>query len=180
MPSAPPEPAAPDLDTGALEKKLGCASSGPKHAAPVVPSGEGRWVGEARAVDKGKEKTELLILGADTVPTSTVGPLDLPVRVGIGSFPDDQAGQATKLVAALSRGDVAPKSNRAATFLRTWRSGSVRNAAITSGVSVRLVSDDGVYLRQMPGQKVLLVQLKATSAGKGADGLYAELWPASW
>ena len=90
--ASPPPPAPTDMDVAALEHDLNCSKTGPKQACRIVkefassqrytaktPSGEGRWVGQAYTVEKGVEKERDLILWAKTVPTSQVGPGDLPI-----------------------------------------------------------------------------------------------------
>jgi hypothetical protein len=121
-----------------------------------------------------------LLFLARQVPTSTVGPTELPLRIGTGFFPDDKRDAALKLVNALSRGDTVSRNNQALPFLKAWSSGGEHGAILTSGTSVRLVSEQETYVRQGSAQKLLIVQpVRASGAGPG-DGLYAEAWAATW
>jgi hypothetical protein len=180
----------PDVDAALIEKQLGCG--GAKHKEPCrivdefthaarwtlqIPSGEGRWVGRAYSVEKGADKSDLFMLVARQVPTSTVGPTELPIRIGTGSFPEDKRDAALKLVNALARYDTVPRSNAALAFVKSWSSGNEKGAIMTGGSSVRLVSEQETYIRQGAAQKLLLVTTGKSGTG---DGLYAELWPATW
>lgn len=192
---AEPAPPPPELDVAAQEKALGCprahkdacrilaefASAGTWQAQ--MPSGEGAWVGRAVVVSGKLDSVESLVLGARRVPTSEVGPGDLPLKVALGPMPGDQSAATDKLVSALARGDTAPKSNAALAYAKSWRPASARAATKTTGSSLRLVSDASVYLRQTSAQKVLVVQIGAAAPGKvvaAGDASYAELWPVSW
>jgi hypothetical protein len=189
---APAAQSSPDIDTAPLSKQLGCGSARHREACRIldefgratrwnqqIPSGEGRWVGHSNSVDKGADKAELYIFVARQVPTSTVGPTELPIRIGTGVFPEDKHDAALKLVNALSRFDTVPRSNQALAYLKGWTSGDEKGAIATQGPSVRLVSDHETYVRQGSGQKLLVVVVRASGASPG-DGLYAEVWPATW
>jgi hypothetical protein len=196
-PIAPPpaEPALPaalpaDLDVAALKKKLACVGDtrrqscrilnefeGAARFAPQIPSGEGRWIGNAYKMEKNAEKSELVVVSASQVPTSTVGPNELALKVGIGPMPDDKREHGTKLVNALSHGDSVSKLNQAAPYVKTWKPSDARGTMATSGTSIRTLSEE-VYLRQT-STKVLLVRLK-TAAGAAPEATVAELWAAAW
>jgi hypothetical protein len=188
--AAPLPPAAPaDIDVAALRKKLGCtdarrslcrvlgefADAG--QFAPRIPSGEGRWIGTAYALEKGGEKSELLLFSVAQAPTSTVPPGELALRVGTGPLPDDKRDHGVKLASALARGDTVPRSNQTAPYVKAWKPERARGTMQTSGNSVRLVSEE-TFLRQS-STKTLLVRVKMAPSG-AEDVMAAELWPVSW
>jgi hypothetical protein len=189
--TAAPLPAAPpaDIDVAALRKKLGCTDArrplcrvlgefaDASQFAPRIPSGEGRWIGTAYAVEKGAEKSELLLLSVMQAPTSTVPPGELALRVGTGPLPDDKRDHGVKLASALARGDTVPRSNQTAPYVKAWKPERARGAMQTSGNSVRLVSEE-TFLRQT-STKTLLVRVKMAPSGT-EDVTAAELWPVSW
>ena len=198
-PIAPPpvEPTLPaalpaDVDVAALKKRLACAGDTRRSScrilnefgdasrfAPQIPSGEGRWIGNAYTLEKNAEKSELVVVSVSQVPTSTIGPNELALKVGIGPMPEDKREHGMKLVNALSHGDTVSKLNQAAPYVKAWKPGDARGTMATSGTSVRTVTDE-VYLRQA-STKVLLVRLKAQGAAGGApEATFAELWAASW
>jgi hypothetical protein len=146
--------------------------------APQIPSGEGRWIGNSYTIEKNVEKADLIVLSASQVPTSTVPPGELALKIGIGPIPDDKREHATKLVNALSHGDTVSKLNQAAPYVKTWKPSDARGTMATSGTSVRTVTDE-IYVRQA-STKILLVRLKAQAAGSAAEATLAELWAAAW
>jgi len=187
--SVPIAPA--DLDIAALKKKLSCAGDtrrascrilsefeGASRFSPQIPSGEGRWIGTAHTLEKNVEKSELMVLAASQVPTSTVPPGELALRIGVGPLPEDKREHGTKLVNALSHGDTVSKLNQAAPYVKAWKPDDGRGTMATSGTSIRTVTDD-IYLRQS-SSKVLLVRLKPQAAGIAAEATFAELWAAAW
>jgi hypothetical protein len=189
-PPAPREPPS-DLDVAGLEKKLGCSGNKVRQACKLLadfaradrwpadpPSGRGRWVGNAFKIEKGAEKRELLILYAERVPTAQVPPGDLPVKIGTGPIPDELETHGTKLVNILSRGDVPTKKNHAAPFVDDFVPRDSQGAANTTGRSVRLISDN-VFIRQ-GSRKLYYVETKTGGSDEPGDGVYAELWLASW
>jgi hypothetical protein len=202
--AAPPPPvplpqpiaqaASPDIDVAQLQKQLGCSATGiAKQSCRVLsefaearrftgatPSGDGRWFGNAYVVDKKKEKTDLLIFAARRVGTSQIGPNDLPIRVAMGTIPDDKRDHGLKLASALSRSDVVGKTNQALPYVKAFAATSDRGVVPTSGASVRLISDETVYVREAAGQKVLLIRPASGTGAAPGDGTYAELWLASW
>jgi hypothetical protein len=182
----------PDLDVAAVEKKLGCSGNKARQACRLLvdfaraerwpadpPSGRGRWVGNAFRIEKGAEKRELLILYAERVPTAQVPPGDLPVKIGTGPVPDEFQTHGTKLVNILSRGDVPTKKNHAAPYVDSFVPKDDRGATNSAGRSVRLISEQNVYLRQ-GNRKLYYVETKTGGADEPGDGVYAELWLASW
>jgi hypothetical protein len=188
-----PQPASPDIDLAPLQKQLGCGATGAgKQACRILaefaearrftgetPSGEGKWFGNAYTVEKKAEKTELMIFAAKRVGTGQIGPNDLPIRVGTGTLPEDKRAHGQKLASALSRADVVGRTNQALPYVKSFTPAGDRGVVATSGASVRLISDETVYVRQGSGQKVLLVRPR-TGGGAPGDGTYAELWLAAW
>jgi hypothetical protein len=195
VPSAPPAPttASPDFDVERLQKQLKCGGAGHKEACRVleefagahrwearIPSGEGRWVGNAYQIEKGADRTELILMSARQVPTNTIGPGDLPLRVGTGPMPDDKRAAGMKLSAALSRGDTVPRGNPALGFAKTWVSGRECSVVNTTGQSLRLVAEHATFVREGAGQKVIIVQPHEGAQTTPGDGTYAEVWPITW
>jgi hypothetical protein len=193
--ATPAAPTPSDLDVPSIEHALGCPR-GHKDACRILaefasagtwqaqmPSGEGAWVGTAVTVQAKMDISEPIVLGARRVPTSEVGPGDLPLKVGFGPMPSDMRTATDKLVAALGRGDTVPKSNAALAFAKSFTPPDARIATKTTGSSVRLISNESVYVRQTSSQKVLVVRMPALPPGKVAvpgEASYAELWPVSW
>jgi len=186
-----PSAALSDLDVGALKKKLACAGDTRRNGcrilnefeqaspfSPRIPSGEGRWIGTAYTIEKGAEKSELMIVSVSQTPTSTVPAGELALKIGIGPLPDNLHAHGMKLVNALSHGDTVSKLNQAAPYVKAWKPGDAQGTMATSGISVRRVADD-TYLRQT-STKILLVRLKAQSAATAPEATFAELWAASW
>ena len=200
----PPEPeqaapapvaraATPDLDAVQLGQQLGCSGNQGRRACRVLaefaqaarwsaqtPSGEGRWFGRAYTVEKGAEKSDLMILLAKNVPTSQIGPGDLPIRIAMGSLPEDASHEGAKLVASLSRSNNVSKTSKAVAYVRSFSSQNERGAVTTAGSSVRLISEDAVYVRQGAGQKLLVVRASSGPSASPGDGTYAELWATTW
>jgi hypothetical protein len=193
--SSPPQPtpvAPKDLDVAALEQDLGCAKASRPKACRILkdfaqaqrftartPSGEGRWIGNAVSVDKGVETSRHLVLWAKTVPTSQVGPGDLPVKAGFEFIPEGLKLQSEKLMRALVRSADPPESNPAYQFAKAFVPPKQRVMANTAGPSVHLTSEQSVYLRYAPPRKVYLVN-PAPGAAAAGDGIYAELWLGDW
>jgi hypothetical protein len=188
---SPPAAAPSDVDVGALKKKFACAGDTRRHScrilnefedasrfSPQIPSGEGRWIGTAYTLEKGAEKSEIMIVSVSQMPTSTVPLGELALKVGIGPLPDNMRDHGMKLVNALSHGDTVSKLNQAAPYVKAWKPGDAQGTMATSGVSVRRVADE-TYLRQA-STKVLLVRLKAQGAGTASEATFAELWATSW
>ncbi len=193
-PLLPPTPAvAPkDLDVQALESDLGCDKSRhPQscrilrefaHAQPFTartPSGEGRWIGPAITVQDGTEATRHLVLWCKSVPTSQVGPGDLPVKAGYELIPAGLKLQSEKLMRALTRAADPPESNPAYQFAHGFVPKEPRTLAITAGPSVHITSEQPAYLRFSPPRRVYLVSPAGAAATSG-DGVYAELWLGDW
>jgi hypothetical protein len=178
-----------DIDVAALRKKLGCtdarralcrvlgefADAG--RFAPRIPSGEGRFIGTAYTLEKGAEKSELLLLSAIQAPTSTVPAGELALRIGMGPVPDDKRDHGVKLASALARGDTVPRTNQTAPYVKTWKPADARGTMQTSGNSVRLVTEES-FLRQT-STKTLLVRVRMAPSGT-EDVTAAELWAVTW
>jgi hypothetical protein len=188
---APPAPA--DINATALSDDLKCAKTGPKQACRVIkefaqaqrftaqtPSGEGRWVGQAFVVEKGVESTKEIILWAKRVPTSQVGPGDLPIKLGYDFFPGELKSHAEKLVRALSHGEPPSPRNQAFPFAKSLVPTVQRVIVNTNGQSVHVTSEESIYIRAKAPRNVYLVNpSNARGAGTG-DGMYAELWLSDW
>ncbi|MDC0749136.1 hypothetical protein [Polyangium mundeleinium] len=197
--AAPPPPeavAAPDdLDIAALKKALTCAAdakSGPcavvnafgscKPWNPVVPSGDGRWIGRGYRVEGGKTSDEFTIVRSRRVPSNEVGPGQLPAKVGISDIAKQEGSafsQADRLIRTLERSDVPPRSNMALDYLKkraSWPEGFTMK---TVGGQVYVASEGGTFVCQGPKQELYLVQ-RAATRGKPGDGLYATAYPVSW
>jgi len=187
-----PRPAPADILLEPLQKALKCDKKSKTESCRVInefaaatrwsvqtPAGEGRWVGQAFVRDQGVEKKQILLLWAKQMPTSQVGPGDLPVRVGTGTLTEDLVEHGFKMIAALNRGDQPSKHNQARREVEAFVPTTNRGAVNTAGASVRLIAEETVYFRQA-GRKVLMVMPnQATSAAPG-DGTYAEFWRATW
>jgi hypothetical protein len=144
-----------------------------------TPSGEGRWIGNAYVREKGKETKQLLLLWAKQVPTSQVGPGDLPIRVGNGTLDESLVEHGFKMVNALSRSDQPSKHNQARSAVDSFVPATQRGAVNTAGASVRLISEESIYLRQS-GRKVLMFTPNQAQSATLGDGTYAEFWRATW
>ncbi len=192
--SAPPapRPAPADLSVEALSRELGCGKTSVSEPCrilgefatasrwtPRLPSGEGRWVGNATIVDKGKEKREILILFAKNVPTSHVSPGDLALKVGYDTIAEDLRDHAGKMIRSLARGDTPNRRNQARATIESFVPQVMRGAVNTALASVQLISEEQVFLRQA-GRKVLVVMPNRQVSAVAGDGTYAELWVATW
>jgi hypothetical protein len=189
LPAAAPA----DLDVAALKKKLACAGDKRRQAcrileefeqgaafAPKIPSGEGRFIGNAYTLEKGAEKSDLLVLSVSQVPTATVPPGELALHVGTGAVPADRHDHGVKLANALSHGDTVAKTNQALPYVKSFTAPDSQGTMQTAGTSVRAVSEE-LFLRLGAASKVLLVRMKPpTAAGGPPEGTFAELWAASW
>ena len=191
--AAPAPPAPQDIDVGALEKELNCQKTGPKQACRILkefasaqrftahtPSGEGRWVGHSFTVDKGVESERQLIFWSKSVPTSQVGPGDLPVKVGFDFFPDELKAHAEKLVRTLGRGDPPSPKNQAFPYAKVYVPTKQRVIVNTAGPSVHVTAEESIYIRAKQLRFVYIVNPSTSRESATGDGLYAELWLADW
>jgi len=191
--AAPPAP--PDVDVAQLQKALKCGGDAHSGACgvlakmasckawdPIVPSGDGRWLGRGWVVEGAKTTEQVTVLRARRVPTSEVGPGQLGVRVAIADLPKQEGDafeQAGRAIRAFERGDVPAKSSPTLEYLKQRTQWSEAAALRTVGGQVYALTPGGAYLCQGPGRAVLIAQRDAAHGANG-DGLYAELWPTSW
>jgi hypothetical protein len=188
----------PDLDVKQLEVHLGCARGQHGNACRILndfddgsrfgatlPPGGARWMGRAYRIDHGgAEKADFVVVHAIGIPSSTIGTADLPFKIGLDSLPKDKRKDAGRLLKALSRSERVPSSNKTFPLVKDYVTGNARLAMATAGLSVRLLAEDAVFVRQSKvRQKLVVIQIKANASGAplpGADGVYAELWPVVW
>jgi hypothetical protein len=192
---APPAPAPPDLDVSAQQRTLKCGDT--KSGAcgvlakmaicgawnPVVPSGDGRWIGRGWLIEGAKTTDQITVARARRVPTSEVGPGQLGVRIAVAELPRQEGAafdQADRAIRAYERADVPPRSSPTLEYLKRRTDWSEASALVTaSGGHVYALTTNGTYLCQGPSRSLLVFE-RAGTRGAGADGLYAELWPTSW
>ena len=188
------EPAPPDVDAASLLEDLGCDEkakgdlcrilgefSEGKKWKPTIPSGRGVWVGKSHHIGK-DEPGELLALRVKMVPTSQVGPSDLPIMMGFEPLPDEHEAAGEKLFRALQRGGQGKLTNPVLPFLEDrFIPREEFGAMQTEGTSTKLLSNDDIYIRQISLKKIVLVKLAASAPGKDdVSGEVAELWSAVW
>jgi hypothetical protein len=188
----------PDLDTKLLQQHLGCLHGRHGHACRIVrefsdgsrfgatiPSGGARWMGKAYRIDHGgAERADFAVVHAIGIPSANLGTADLPFKLGLDSLPKDKRKGAGKLLKALSHSERVPASNKTYPFVKDYVSDNARLAMATTGLSVRLLAEEAVFVRQSKvRQKLVVIRLKADASGAplaGADGTYADLWPVTW
>jgi hypothetical protein len=191
-PATEAHPAASDITLDSYFKDLKCGKKATTESCRILqefstakkwsfnlPSGEGRWVGNALVREKGVEKKQLLILWAKRMPTAQVGPQDLPLKVGTGTLESDVLEQGFKMIRSLSQGDSPSKRNQARPIVEAFVPQVTRGAVATAGVSVRLISEESVYIRQ-EGRKVLMFSPNLSQSASAGDGTYAEFWSSTW
>jgi hypothetical protein len=191
-PPAATRPAPADIELDSYVKELKCGKKATTDSCRLLqefsvakrwtfnlPSGEGRWVGNAFVREKGIEKKQLMILWAKRMPTAQVGPGDLPLKVGTGTLSDDLLEHGFKMVRSLSQGDSPSKRNQAKPQVEAFVPTTTRGAVTTAGASIRLISEESVYLRQ-DGRKVLLFAPNLGQSAAAGDGTYAEFWSSTW
>jgi len=193
---AEPELAAPaDLDVAAQKKALKCggdAKSGPCAVLqafgtcvawnPVVPSGDGRWIGRGYRVEGGKTTEEVTLLRARRVPSNETAPGQLPAKIAVTDLAKEEGqafAQADKLINTLKRSDVPAKSNMALEHLKKREAWPEGFSMKTTGGQVYVLSQGGTFVCQGPKRELYVVQRAATRGSQG-DGLYAEVWSATW
>jgi hypothetical protein len=189
----PPPPPPDDLDLDAARTALACPSGATTGACgvlagftscaawdPVVPSGDGRWLGRATVVENGKRRDGVAMLRARRVPSAEVAPGQLLAKLALAelSRDDDAFAQADKAIRALERSDVPARGNPAIDRLKTRTDWAESFAARTSKGQVYAAREGGLYACQGPKRQVFVVQ--RAGAKTSAEGLYAELWPATW
>jgi hypothetical protein len=184
-----------DLDVAALKKGLKCANdakSGPcfilaafSTCTPwnaIVPSGDGRWIGFGHRVENGKTTDTPTILRARRVPANEVAPGQIPVKIGFMEIAKEEGSaysQADKVIRALARADVPAKSNPALEFLKKREEWPEGYAVKTVSGQVYIAAHGGTFACQGPKQQIYVVQKAATRSSQ-SDGLYGELWAATW
>ncbi len=190
---APPPP--PDLNVAALQKTLACAAnakSGPcavlaafatcKSWSAEVPSGDGRWLGRGYEVDGKTTTDQVALLRLRRVPSSEVGPGQLPARLALGVIAKEEGApftEADKAIRALERSDVPPRGNAAIEHLKAKTQWSEAFVTRTSGGQVYGLSHGGLYMCEGPKRELYVVRRASTRTGAG-DGFYATLWGATW
>jgi hypothetical protein len=190
---APPPPS--DLDVAALQKALACAGnakSGPclvlagfatcKPWSAEAPSGDGRWLGRGHEVDGKSTTDQVAVLRVRRVPTSEVGPGQLPARLALGTIAKEEGApftEADKAIRALERSDVPPRGNAAIEHLKAKTQWSEAFVTRTVGNQVYGLSHGGLYVCEGPKRELYVVRRASTRTGTG-DGFYATLWGATW
>ncbi len=190
---APPPP--PDLDVAALQKALACAANAKSGACGVLagfatckawsaeaPSGDGRWIGRGYEVDGKTTTDEVALLRLRRVPTSEVGPGQLPARIALNVIAKDEGApfsEADRAIRALERSDVPPRGNAAIEHLKAKTQWSEAFATRTAGNQVYGLSHGGLYICEGPKRELYVARRASTRAGTG-DGFYATLWGATW
>jgi hypothetical protein len=197
--SAPelPAPTVADLDVAALSKALRCAAGAEGGACRVLdamrrchawsattPSGEGRYIGRGWVVQDGSSSDEITIVRAHTAARSELASWMLPLKMAIARIPPDAGpafAQATKAIDAYARHDVPKVKNAAVDFLKQKSDWPAEVPAVrTTGVMVQTFSGRPAFLCEGPDQQLVLVQPHAGAANTNGNGLYVELWAASW
>jgi hypothetical protein len=187
----PPPPD--DLAVAELQKALQCGGGKAGPCAIVsgftgctvwsanLPSGEGRWIGRGFTVEKGKTTEGIAMMRVRRVPTTEVGPGQLPVKLGIAELlADDPAyKQAGLAVRTYERQDTPPKNNAGVEHLKQRTDWVESFATRTAGGQVYALSGGGTFVCQGPKQQLLLVRRSGSRTDK-ADGVYAELWATTW
>lgn len=189
---APPPP--PDLDVAALQKALACggAKTGPcavlaaigtcKPWSAEAPAGDGRWIGRGYEVSDKKTTDLVSVLRVRRVPTSEVGPGQLPARVALGQIDKEEGSpftEADKAIKALERSDVPPKGSAAIEHLKKMSQWSEAFVTRTAGGQVYGLSHGGLFVCEGPKRELVVVRRESTRTGTG-DGVYAILWAATW
>jgi hypothetical protein len=188
-------PPTPDLDVPSLQKALKCGGDAKSGACgilakaasckpfdPMVPSGDGRWLGRGYLVEGAKVTEQFTVVRARRVPTSEVGPGQLGVKIAVADIPKQEGlafDQADRAIRAFERADIPGKSHPTMEYVKARTDWPERAAVRTAGGQVFAVGENGTYLCQGASRTVLVVQ-RAASRGASGDGLYAEVWPTSW
>lgn len=189
----PPPPPPDDLDVATAQAALKCPAGAKTGACgvlaafascaawdPIVPSGDGRWMGRATVVENGKARDGVAMLRARRVPTAEVAPGQLAARISVVELPhdDDAFPQADRAIRALEHDDVPRRGNAAMDLLKSRTEWPESYAAKTSHGQVYAAREGGMWACQGPKRQVLVVERSGSKSS--ADGLYAELWPATW
>jgi hypothetical protein len=204
-PDAPPTdglghpPRLPDADLDTLMSGLKCSRvaaerPGPckvllamencKEWAAMPPAGDGRFIGHGWRVAGQKTSDVITLLRTRKVREAEVAPWQLPIKIALGSIGKDAGpafAQADSAIGAYTRRVVPPSGNAAVDYVKgksDWA--DEMTAARTMGAMVETFSDHPTYICQGEGPQIELVRQASTDIGLKSDGLYAELWAASW
>jgi hypothetical protein len=194
-PTAEAMPPPDDLDVAAVQKALKCATDAKSGACGVLakytsctawnavsPSGDARYVGRGTLVEGAKSTESVVVLRSKRVPLNEVGPGQLGVKIGLNEITKedgsafDQSGQTIR---SFERSDAPGKANATIEYLKQRTQWTEAFANKTVGGQVYAIMKAGTFLCQGARQSLLMVQ-KAGSRTSNGDGLYAELWAASW
>jgi len=188
-----------DIDIETLEKGLSCSPAAAAKPGPckvlatmekcndwnaVSPSGDGRYIGHGWLVAGATTMDIVTILRSHSVPRTEVKPWQLPIKIAIGSIEKESLQpfvQSERAISAFARHDVPPPKNAAVELLKTksdWKDDAP--AAKTMGSMIETMGERPTYICQGPGQQIEVVQQASADIGLKSDGLYAELWAASW
>ena len=184
-----------DLDVAAVQKALKCATDAKSGACGVLakyttctpwnavsPSGDARYVGRGTIVEGEKSTESVVVLRAKRVPLNEVGPGQLGVKIGLGEITKEDGsafGQSGQTIRSFERSDAPGKANATIEYLKQRTVWTEAFASKTVGGQVYAIMRAGTFLCQGARQSLLMVQ-KAGSRTSSGDGLYAELWAASW
>jgi hypothetical protein len=190
---APAGPLPPELDIAAQQRALKCATDAKSGACgvlakmasciawnPIVPSGDGRWLGHGWLVEGAKTTDQITLVRARRVPTSEVGAGQLGARVAVAEIAKQEGGayeQAERAIRAYERADVPPHGSPTLDYVKQKKDWSESFVAATAGKQIFASGSQATYFCQGPSRSLVLVQRASGAAG---DGLYAELWPTSW
>lgn len=188
-PSVPPPQ---DLNVSALHETLKCDDARRSEVCRVLerfqeakrwqwrkPAGTGRWIGRAYTVAGGVEQESLMLLWAQVIPTAQAGPGELPMRVGIGEVPERLTLHGNKLLRARTESRGPSPKNQAAPFVESFEPATTWSAMQSKGESILAVAGDATYVRELD-RRVYFIQRDERPTSQAGDGIYAELWIATW
>jgi hypothetical protein len=194
--TAAPLPKPEPLDVALLKKRLRCAANstgGPcrvindfESCEPnkmVTPGGEGLWIGRGYQVKGSDFVEEYVLLRSRRVPMTEVGNGQIGAKIALAKLPEDETAayrQARKAVNKLGRDDTPKSNNAAIAYLKRKKDWSESYAMEADKNQVHVVSGAGIYLCQRHEHQRLLLVERSSSGSSAADGLYAELFPATW
>jgi hypothetical protein len=193
--AAPAPPPPDDLDLAAAQKALKCATDAKSGVCGVLakwskcspwsgqtPSGDGRYFGRGYAIEAGKTTELISVFRVRNVPLADVGPGQVGAKIAIGELKKEEGAafdQAGRGIQAFERGDIPQRGSPTIDYLRKRTDWVEAFASKTAGGQVYVIREGGAFVCSGARQTLLLVQRAATRGGQG-DGLYAELWPATW
>lgn len=149
----------------------------------ITPGGEGRWIGRGYRVKNTKYVEEYTLVRSRRVPTSEVGAGQVGAKVALTQIPESESGALQRAPRAINKlaHDDAPKANNPAMlYLKNLKDWSESYATEADDNQVYVSFDDGIYLCQQHAHQRLLLIGPSKSGKHPADGLYAEVYPASW